>query len=160
MLSNKKYATIVAIAALTASRQEVRAIRAKADSEWHLAMVPDGFSNYGNNNFISAPGRNLGFGFGDPFASNFGAGFGGFDDFSMPHIPSFGGAMQDMMRRAEEDGASGNGPSYSSSSSSSFSSSVDADGKRHEKKSKSGEQKVCKDGQCKVVKCENGHCHG
>ena len=43
MMKNKKYATFVAIAALTASRHEVGAIRAKSEAEWPLSMVPAGF---------------------------------------------------------------------------------------------------------------------
>ena len=35
---------------------------------------------------------------------------------------------------------------------------VTLDGKKHEKSSKAGEQKVCKDGHCKIMKCDNGKC--
>lgn len=151
MLKNTKYATLVAIAALTAGgRHEVGAMKVKSGSEWHLAMVPDAFEH---NNFISSPGRSLGFGLSDPFGSgpsDFGFG-GGFNDF--PKMPSFG----DMMRRSEQNGDT-NGQSYSTSSSSSYSSSIGADGKKHEKSSKQGQQKVCKDGECKMVTCKNGKC--
>lgn len=83
-----------------------------------MAMVPDALEQ---NNFISAPGRTIGFGF-DPFVSSFGAGFGGFNDFPMPQF-------SDMMAR-EDEGANG-GQSYSSSTSSSYSSSMGEDGKKH-----------------------------
>lgn len=156
MFRNKKYTSLVVIAALTASNQEAMAVRVKSDSQWHLAMVPDSFG--GDSDFMmSRPPTH--FGFADPFGDNFGSfgGFGGFDDF--PRMPSFGSEMGDMMRRAQEGGAMNkNGQSYSSSSSSSYSSSMGEDGKRHEKSSRSGEKTVCKDGKCKVLKCNNGHC--
>ena len=148
MFRNKQYATLAAIAALTATKHEAGAVRVKSDSQWHLAMVPDGLDR---NSFMSAP---VSFGFAP--SPIFGGGFGGLEDFQS--MPVVGGSLKDMMHQAEERGAAQGGQSYSSSSSSSYSSSIGEDGKRHEKSSKAGQQKVCKDGQCKVVRCENGLC--
>lgn len=158
MFKNNKCASIIAIAALTASgpSQTAQAIRAKADAEWHLAMVPDGFD--AGNRFISAPGQSMGFGFSEEpmFNSNFGFGGNHFGDMQMP---SFGSHMGDMFRQMEQGPPAGtHGNSWSSSSSSSYSSEMGADGKKHERSSKQGEQKVCQDGKCKIMRCENGNC--
>merc|ERR1711935_393695 len=157
MFGNKKY-TVVALAALGASGQEVRALRHQAGNQWHLAMVPD---SYPENSFISQPGRDMGFGVGGPLGFNLGGDFGfgaGFSDFPRPHLDTFSDEMRSMMQHDGEGATPGKGQSFSSSSSSSYSSATGADGKGHEKSSKSGQQEVCKDGQCKIVQCENGKC--
>ena len=150
MFGNKNY-TLVALAALGTTGHEVRALSLKAGNQWHLAMVPDTIPG---NGFISQPGRDMGFGVGEPLGFNFGGDFGfgsGFSDFPRPHPDAFSDEMNNMMQHAGEGEANGKGQSFSSASSSSFSSAIGADGKKHEKSSKSGQQEVCKDGQCKIV---------
>ena len=140
MFRTNKYVPIIAMSALAAP-EFAQAIRAKTDSQWHLAMVPDDFGFDNGPSFMAQPRSPMGFGFSDPFfsGSNFGGlgGFGGnhFDDFAMP---SFGSHMGDMMREAEQNMNGAHGNSWSSSSSQSYSSSIGADGKKHEKKSKMG----------------------
>ena len=152
MFRTKNYVPIIALTALA----HTQAIRTKADSQWHLAMIPDNYD--AGNSFISAPGQNMGFGFGDEPMSMFGSNFGSndrhhFGEFEMPSFSSFP-HLSDLMN--QNPGAHGN--SMMSSSSSSYSSAMGADGKKHEKSSKAGEQKACQDGKCKTMVCQDGKC--